>query len=127
MDKYIELDYIEIEQPIGVFYIAKIDWSDLIKISKADIRMIEDEGKRSDSFDSYLGIQREIAPERIKEISNYVRTIDATFPTSIILHIESSNKFIDGIEIKELEQKYIDENVDRINEIQNIKIDNKSH
>lgn len=126
MIDYIEMDYIQIEQPIGVFYIARIDWKNLIRISNADIRTIKDEGKRSDSFDSYLGIQREIAPGRINEISHYVRTIDATFPTSIILHIESSNKFIDGNDIKQLEQNYIEDNFDRIYEIPNIEIDNIS-
>jgi DGQHR domain-containing protein len=126
MIDYIEMDYIQIEQPIGVFYIARIDWKNLIRISNADIRTIKVEGKRSDSFDSYLGIQREIAPGRINEISNYVRTIDATFPTSIILHVESSNKFIDGKDIKQLEQNYVDDNFDRIYEIPNIEIDNIS-
>jgi hypothetical protein len=75
-DNFIELDFIKIEQPIGAFYIGNIDWNDLIKISEADIRKIEDEDRRSDSFDSYLGIQRKISPGRINEISQYVNTID---------------------------------------------------
>ena len=126
MDQFIEIEYIKIEQPIGKFYIGNIDWDKLIKISEADIRKIEDEGNKSDSFDSYLGIQRKISPSRITEISQYVTTIDATFPTSIILHIESSNKYIDGVNIKDLDSKFVDDNSDKITEVINIEIDSEN-
>jgi DGQHR domain-containing protein len=122
MNEFIEIDFIQIEQPIGKFYIGNIDWQDLIMICEADIRKIEAESKKSNSLDSYLGIQRKTSPTRISEIKDYVKTIDATFPTSIILHIESSEKYIDQKNIKDLEADYIDSNSEKIVEIKNIEI-----
>ena len=37
----------------------------------------------------YLGIQRPLQPRRVDELRDYVNFIDATFPTSIILAIDS--------------------------------------
>lgn len=123
MDSYIEIDYIKINQPIGTFYIGCIQWNDLIKIANADIRKIQEEDNKSDSFDSYLGIQRKISPSRIREIGEYVNTIDSTFPTSIILHIESAIKFLNGKPIEEFDVDVIEQNLDKIESIENIIID----
>lgn len=89
MNDYIEFNYIEIEQPIGKFYIGSIEWEDLTSIAAADIRRIEKEEGGGKHVENYLGIQRERSGKRIKEISEYVKTVDATFPTSIILSIDS--------------------------------------
>lgn len=118
--QYIELDFIEIRQPIGTFYIGKMGWVDLIKIANADIRKIHEEDGREDSFDSYLGIQRKISPKRIEEIGDYVKTMDATFPTSIILHINSLTKSIDGKPLEDFDVDYVEENMDKIEEVENI-------
>jgi DGQHR domain-containing protein len=89
-----KLTYIEpfkclkIDQPIGTFYVGTIDSSDLIDISYADIRTIEQERR---DIETYLGIQRPLSPNRVKEIEKYVNLVDASFPTSIILAIESVN------------------------------------
>src|ERR1700722_2236920 len=85
-EQFIPLDFIELEQPIGKFYIASIPYKDLIAICYADIREIQHE----EDFETYLGIQRDLNPKRVKEIMEYVNVKDATFPTSIILSI--SNK-----------------------------------
>lgn len=119
--EYISLKYIRVHQPIGVFYISSISWKDLIAIAKADIRKIHDEGERNDNFDSYLGIQRKISPNRIKEISQYVKTIDATFPTSIILNIQSVSKIRNGEVMDEFDVVDADDNSD-ITEVSNIKL-----
>lgn len=123
MDKYIELQYIEVNQPIGSFYITSLSYKDLLAISYADIRRIDDEAKDNDNFDTYLGIQRQVAPNRVKEICNYVQTIDATFPTSIILHIRSTEEMIDGKPLRFLEDDIIDQNRDQISLKKNIYID----
>lgn len=83
----ISLNCIEINQPIGKFYIAKINWSDLIKIAESDIRRIEKEEDRD--VETYLGIQRKLSDKRLTEIASYVQNSDASFPTSIILHVKS--------------------------------------
>ncbi len=85
--EYIKVKCIEVKQPIGVFYIATIEWQDINRIARADIRRIEKgEGGK---VESYLGMQRRLSDGRVKEISKYVQNIDATFPTAIILHINS--------------------------------------
>jgi len=87
MNEYIYVDYIKVKQPIGQFYVASMNYKDVLDIAKADVRMLANE----DTIDTYIGIQRKISPKRVKEIADYSRTIDATFPTSIILAIKSIN------------------------------------
>ena len=87
MNNIIEIECIEVEQPLGVFYIGKIDWQDLLKIAKNDIERIREEGEGD--IEGYFGIQRELSDKRLKEISQYVSFDDATFPNSIVLSIDS--------------------------------------
>jgi DGQHR domain-containing protein len=79
----IVLPCIKVEQPIGVFFVASIDAKVLIEITFSDIRKMT--GERE--IDNYLGIQREVDPKRVKEIEKYVNTVDACFPTAVILAI----------------------------------------
>lgn len=79
----IDLSCIKVEQPIGTFYVAAIDHKILRQITYYDVRaMVERE------VDNYLGIQREVEPKRVRELHQYVNTIDACFPTSVILAIQ---------------------------------------
>ena len=75
---------LEIVQPIGTFYIGAMDASDLVAISYADIRRME-----ARDVERYLGIQRTLNPARVVELGKYVNTIDATFPTAVILAVKS--------------------------------------
>jgi DGQHR domain-containing protein len=77
---------IGLTQPIGSFYIGAIDASDLLDISWADVQRIE---KRE--VETFLGIERPLSPDRVKEIERYVRTVDATFPTSVLLAVSSDD------------------------------------
>lgn len=127
IDNSIVLDYIEVNQPIGTFYVSKIGWKDLIEIAEADQRKIVDETNRGNSFDSLLGIQRELSPKRIKDIGEYVQTVDATFPTSIILAIPSISYEVNGSPIK-LYNYEVFENKSEIIEVPNIEfINGKMH
>jgi DGQHR domain-containing protein len=89
----VEIQCIEVVQPIGRLYVGKISWSDLLAISYSDIRRIQSE--EEGTIESYLGIQRELSQGRLKEIANYVSYSDATFPTSIVLSINSVNEISD--------------------------------
>ncbi len=84
----ITINLIEIEQPIGVFYVGKINSYTLAKIYKLRTRNEND------------GIQRKLSAKRVKEISKYCEDPDATFPTPIILSIDEENieafKNLDG-------------------------------
>lgn len=79
----ITFDCVEVRQNIGVYYSGVISAYDLIGISWADVRRIE----KDRDFESFLGIQRPLDPKRVKEISGYVTTRDACFPTSVILSV----------------------------------------
>ena len=69
----------EINQPIGSFYIGKISSEDLIKISKVIPRK------------NNIGTQRQLQEMRVKEIAKYCDDPDATFPTPIVLSIRSED------------------------------------
>lgn len=84
LNEYISVPYIEVVQPVGTFYIASMDFRDVLSIAHADVRR-KDKGKLYE----YMGIQREVKEGRRKEIASYCTTIDATFPTGIILSIDS--------------------------------------
>lgn len=80
--KMLSIEAIKIKQPVGEFFIGSMKFSDLIDISYADVREIEND------LDMYLGIQRKLSKKRVSDLQFYVNTFDASFPTSIILAVE---------------------------------------
>lgn len=72
-----------VAQPVGQFYIASMDAYQLLSICEFDFR-------RNDGV-SFIGIQREVRPRRVKEIETYIKTEDATFPTSIVISVDEKN------------------------------------
>lgn len=70
---------IEINQPIGTFYIGKMSSTDIINISKVS------------QTDSMGGHQRQLKNARAKEIATYCTDPDATFPTPIILAVSEED------------------------------------
>lgn len=80
----IEVKYLKVTQPIGDFYIASIPAKDLVDITDFDVRRVLMEER---DIERYLGIQRPLNKNRVKEISSYVRTMDACFPTGVIIAI----------------------------------------
>ncbi|WP_435653027.1 DGQHR domain-containing protein [Pseudomonas putida] len=83
----VSVKYLQIAQPIGNFYCVVMSAKDLYNISYSDVRRLENEQTDS-GIDSYLGIQRELAPSRVKKIHEYINSVDATFPNSIIVAID---------------------------------------
>ncbi|MCC8407746.1 DGQHR domain-containing protein [Mucilaginibacter sp. UR6-1] len=83
-------------QPIGELYTTVVPWEVLKKIAYTNPRIlmgIDEAGK-----EEYAGIQRQLAPDRKKEISDYVnKDSSATFPSSIIINIP--NEKLDVIQI----------------------------
>lgn len=82
------IDAIKIEQPIGEFFFGKMTARKLMEISYSDVRRLENEER---GVEKYLGIQRPLKKERVKDISSYISTIDATFPNSIILAVNEEH------------------------------------
>ncbi|WP_278447137.1 DGQHR domain-containing protein [Stutzerimonas kunmingensis] len=84
-DRSVDIKCIKIKQPIGEFYIGCINSKSLKEITFSDVRRME--GERG--FESYLGIQRPLSPSRVKEISQYTKTVDACFPTAVLLSVKA--------------------------------------
>lgn len=82
--KEVILPVLPVEQPIGKFYVGVMKADDILRVSYADMRSIEAE------LDGYIGIQRQLKSDRVKEISEFVSSIDATFPTSVVLSVPGS-------------------------------------
>ena len=70
---------LEVKQPIGTFYVGKMVAEDIIKISRVSRR----EGKD--------GHQRQLKEKRAKEIALYCQDSDATFPTPIIMSVNTED------------------------------------
>jgi len=79
--KEVILPVLPVIQPIGRFYVGVMRAKDLLEVSYSDMRDIEGD------LDQYIGIQRKLKPNRVKEISEFVKSIDATFPTSVVLAV----------------------------------------
>jgi DGQHR domain-containing protein len=89
--KELKIPAIRVRQPIGDFYLAQMPVPDILKISYSDTR------RMTDNLDDYLGIQRMISGSRAKDLSRYISTIDATFPSSVILAIDCESSYFDEI------------------------------
>jgi DGQHR domain-containing protein len=82
----IKIACIRVTQPIGTFYIGAIDSHDLVRISHADVRRIEDR-----DLEVLSGIERPLSMKRVFELRNYVKSVDASFPTGVIVAIDSEH------------------------------------
>jgi DGQHR domain-containing protein len=80
----ISIPVLPIKQPIGDFFIGRIGWRDLCEITKFDVRRMLKEKR---DFETYLGVQREVKLRRVEELAVYVNTLDACFPTAVILSV----------------------------------------
>jgi DGQHR domain-containing protein len=87
--KVLKIVAIRVRQPIGDFYITKMTVPEIQKISYSDTR------RMMENLDDYLGIQRVISGSRKKEIDRYISTIDATFPSSVILAVDCDSAYYD--------------------------------
>src|SRR5690606_19024271 len=83
----------------GQFYIGVMQWMDLISIARKDIERIRRE--ENGTIEGYFGIQRELSKKRLKEISQYVSYSDATFPSSIVISLQSTHFDPDSETVKE--------------------------
>src|SRR5713101_7234927 len=83
-------------QPVGDYLLTAMPAKEIIRISRADPRKFD-----RVSMETEGGIQREPSPKRIREIAEYAGTVDAAFPTSVLLAIGSDNCVLDeaGISI----------------------------
>ena len=110
----ITIDVLPVIQPIGTFYIASMSCKDVASMSTADVRRMEDR-----DMEKYLGIQRPLKEERVRQLQRYVQTVDATFPTGVILAIDEKCATLD----EEAKKLTISEFIDNENSENNITFD----
>ena len=89
----LEIPYIEVEQPIGTFYLSAINAKTLVDIVEIRRRNSDNVFELS-LFERYTntqeqGVQRAQSKERVNKIKDYCSDPDATFPTPIIISIYS--------------------------------------
>lgn len=89
-DGFVYFKCLEVRQPIGTFYVGTMNFEQVTFISYADIRRIEER-----DLERYIGIQRPLDDKRVKELKAYVKTVDASFPTSVILAVSSEHAVYD--------------------------------
>lgn len=80
-----KINTISINQPIGTFYIGKMNGKDL-----SDTAFINRRDYEPNLFDSIGGVQRKDSKKRIISISEYVNDPDAIFPAPIIISVDSN-------------------------------------
>jgi DGQHR domain-containing protein len=105
----ISIPIFSVNQPIGKFYVGVIRADALLSICRFDYRRMQFHNEYAD----YLGIQRKLNDKRIKELRTYVNTIDACFPTSVVISIDEKCASVeeterDGFMILHVSE-YIDE------------------
>ncbi len=83
---------IQIRQPLGEFLIASIPSKRLCEIAYFDVRRMLKER----DIETYLGIQRLLNQGRVDALQSYVRTVDACFPTAVILAIDGRSAIFDS-------------------------------
>jgi DGQHR domain-containing protein len=81
-----KIPVLQVQQPIGQFFVGVLDSKRLCEITHFDVRRI----LREREFETYLGIQRPLNEKRVKEIEQYVQTVDACFPTAVILSVNAN-------------------------------------
>lgn len=83
---------LQVRQPLGEFFIASMPSKKLCEIANFDVRRMLKER----DIETYLGIQRPLSQHRVDELQRYVRTVDACFPTAIILAVEGRSAVFDS-------------------------------
>lgn len=75
-----KLRYIEIEQPIGTFYLTSMPATALYDVVEV----------RPHGEDDPEGVQRELSEKRAKDIRDFCSDTDAVFPTPIVISIKNN-------------------------------------
>jgi DGQHR domain-containing protein len=97
---------LKVSQPLGDFYIVSMPAADIVRITYFDVRRVMREQR---DVERYLGIQRPLRPERVGQIAQYVSTIDAVFPTGIIVAVDYRCALVNEDENKITFKNYIEE------------------
>jgi DGQHR domain-containing protein len=109
----------QVSQPVGDFYIGVMRADHLFSICKYDYRRMQYVGSHAD----FLGIQREVNPKRIRDIKQYVGTVDACFPSSIVISIDEKCAALESTDVVGAYLLRIDEYIDSVQPQISIKLE----
>jgi DGQHR domain-containing protein len=84
MKTVLSLPFFEVVQPVGTFYSCVFKAQQLLEICQFDFRQI----KENNGIKEFMGIQRPLKEDRVKDIRKYIATEDASFPTSIVISVD---------------------------------------
>jgi DGQHR domain-containing protein len=115
----ISIPVFQITQPVGDFYVGVMRADHLLSICKFDYRRMQYQS----GYIDFLGIQRELNPKRIKEIEQYIGTMDACFPTSIVISIDEKCARVEETDIVGTKILKIFEYVDEVQPELSIKLE----
>ena len=82
-----------VKQPIGEIYVASMKSADIQRITYFDWRRTIQAER---DVERYLGIQRPLDTKRVESLKRYVNYADATFPTAIIIAVETEYAAFDS-------------------------------
>jgi DGQHR domain-containing protein len=91
----LSIPVLELSQPVGAFFLGVMRADHLFSICRFDYRRMQ----YTNGYVDFLGIQRELNNKRVGEIRQYVKTVDACFPTSIVISIDERCVRIDDTQI----------------------------
>jgi DGQHR domain-containing protein len=83
-DRYLSIPVTKVVQPVGTFFTGSVDAYALLEICRFDFRRIADAGGHRE----FLGFQRKLDLKRVRAIERYIKTIDAVFPTAIVISVD---------------------------------------
>ena len=84
---------LKFSQPAGDFFLTSMPASDVIRIAVADPRRYD-----PDAQGTAGGIHRVLSKSRVSEIARYCNTVDAAFPTAIILAVQQRDYKLNSTE-----------------------------
>lgn len=86
MTLQVEMNVVRARQPLGDLYIGTMSSRVLWELAEYDMREIR---LKEDGIYLATGVQRDLSEKRVQEIATYVKTIDATFPTAVVLAVSA--------------------------------------
>ncbi|MFA0471870.1 DGQHR domain-containing protein [Vibrio sp. 10N.222.51.E8] len=106
MSNKFEIPAIKITQPLGTFYVFKMEADDLNKVSYSSRAKYKKSGFLNNVFSPISGTQRKLVDERGTEISRYIDSVECALPNSIVLGANISE---DGSLIENKDEWYVEE------------------
>ena len=84
VDQTLSIVVTKVTQPVGTFFVGSVDAYSLLEVCRFDFRRIDDAG----GYKEFLGFQRKLDLKRVRAIERYIKTLDAVFPTAVVIAVD---------------------------------------